>query len=166
MLYLLDANVLITAHNSYYPLDRVPEFWGWMRHVGAKGEAKIPLEIYEEIKDGKKDLLLDWIAEEASKEALLLDEEADVDLVRKATEEGYADDLSDDEIEQLGRDPFLLAYALADPKNRTIVTLEVSKPSRVRQNRHLPDVCGTLGISHCDTFEFLRNLNFSTSWTP
>ena len=28
MLYLLDANVLITAHNLYYPIDAVPEFWG------------------------------------------------------------------------------------------------------------------------------------------
>jgi len=27
MLYLLDANVVITAHNTYYGLDAVPEFW-------------------------------------------------------------------------------------------------------------------------------------------
>src|SRR5437899_3275639 len=26
MVYLLDANVLITAHHLYYPLDSVPEF--------------------------------------------------------------------------------------------------------------------------------------------
>nr|WP_234706678.1 DUF4411 family protein [Ensifer aridi] len=25
--YLLDANVLITAKNQYYPIHRVPEFW-------------------------------------------------------------------------------------------------------------------------------------------
>jgi hypothetical protein len=29
MLYLLYANVLITASNSYYPIDQVPEFWAW-----------------------------------------------------------------------------------------------------------------------------------------
>ncbi len=27
MLYLIDASMLITASNSYYPLDSVPEFW-------------------------------------------------------------------------------------------------------------------------------------------
>lgn len=27
MLYLLDANVLITASRLYYPVDQVPEFW-------------------------------------------------------------------------------------------------------------------------------------------
>jgi Domain of unknown function (DUF4411) len=30
MLYLLDANVLITARNRYYPIDTVPEFWSWL----------------------------------------------------------------------------------------------------------------------------------------
>jgi len=27
MLYLLDANALITAHNTWYGHKRVPEFW-------------------------------------------------------------------------------------------------------------------------------------------
>lgn len=30
MLYLLDANVLITANNSYYEIGRVDEFWDWL----------------------------------------------------------------------------------------------------------------------------------------
>ena len=34
MLYLLDASVLITAYNSYYPIDRVPEYWEWLVHMG------------------------------------------------------------------------------------------------------------------------------------
>ena len=37
MLHLLDANVLITAHNQYYPIDQVPEFWGWLQHQAASG---------------------------------------------------------------------------------------------------------------------------------
>ena len=37
MLYLLDANVLITANLSYYPLDQVPEFWGWIQHQAQSG---------------------------------------------------------------------------------------------------------------------------------
>src|SRR5262245_5014861 len=43
---LLDANVLITAHNSYYPIDTVPEFWTWLVHKGRAGDLKIPLENY------------------------------------------------------------------------------------------------------------------------
>jgi len=52
VLYLLDASVLITASNSYYSIDRVPEFWDWLSHVGSQDKVKIPLEIFEEIKDG------------------------------------------------------------------------------------------------------------------
>ena len=85
MLYLLDANILITAHNQYYPLDTVPEFWAWLRHVAVEGKLKIPLECYEEIKDGgtdeSKDLLFAWINEAENKAAVVLAEEVDPALV-------------------------------------------------------------------------------------
>ena len=55
MLYLFDANVLITASNTYYPIDQVPEFWGWLRFQGQAGKIKLPLEIMEEILAGRKD---------------------------------------------------------------------------------------------------------------
>ena len=55
VLYLLDANVLITAQNTYYPIDTVPEFWAWLVHKGQAGDLKIPLENYEEVKDGSTD---------------------------------------------------------------------------------------------------------------
>jgi hypothetical protein len=170
VLYLIDASVLITAKNTYYPLDRVPEFWSWLRHTGTQGHVKIPLEIWEEIEDGpkdeEKDALLAWLQEDDCKDALLLSEEADIDLIRRVTEEGYAADLTDDEIEQMGRDPFLIAYALAAPAERCVVTTEVSRPSRRRQNRHIPDVCRTMGVSCFDTFQLIRVLGFSTSWQP
>lgn len=163
MLYLLDANVLIDANRDYYPITRVPEFWVWLAHIASEGHVKIPLEVYEEIKDGK-DELGKWAREDAVKAALLLDEEADVSLVSRVTDEGYASDLTDDEVEKLGRDPFLIAYALAAPGERSLVTTEASKPGRRRANRHVPDVCNDFGVPCCDTFEFVRALNFSTSW--
>ena len=111
MLYLLDANVLITAHSLYYPVDTVPEFWAWLVHKGKSGDLKMPLENYEEVKDGstdaEKDLLFGWITEVEVKDALLLDEQVAPDLVARVINEGYAPDLTDDEIVQVGRDPFL-----------------------------------------------------------
>lgn len=163
MLYLLDANVLITANNSYYSIDRVPEFWDWLIHVGTQESAKLPVEIFEEIKGGK-DALSAWIKDAENKNALLFTEQVDVALVSRVTDEGYANDLSDDEVEQLGRDPFLIAYALAAPHERCIVTTEVSKPARKRANRHIPDVCFSMGVKCVDSFAFFRDLNFSTSW--
>ena len=163
MLYLLDANVLIDANRDYYPLDRVPEFWGWLENVGKNHYVKIPLEMYEEIIE-VKDELTTWAKQEPVKTSILLQEEVDVSLISYVTDQGYASDLTDDEVVKIGRDPFLIAYALKDNTNRCIVTTEVSKPRRLRANRHLPDVCAHLGVSYCNTFEFVRALNFSTKW--
>lgn len=165
MLYLLDSNVLITANNMYYALDQVPEFWEWLQYHGEIGNIKIPIEIFEEVKFGRreKDLLFDWINEVHIKEALLLEEEVDIELVQRGVREGYADDLSDHEVEQLGRDPFLIAYGMVEGA-RCIVTTEVSKPSKERHNRKIPDVCSSLGVNCCDTFSLTRELEFRTSW--
>ena len=163
MLYLLDANVLIDANRDYYPIGRVPEFWGWLENGGVNGHVKIPLEVYEEISDGNDDLA-EWAKQEQIKAVLRLQEEVDVFLVSSTTDQGYASDLTDDEVVKIGRDPFLIEYALADVGSTCVVTTEVSKPRRSRANRHLPDVCRDLGVECYNTFEFVRALNFSTRW--
>ena len=163
MLYLLDANVLIDANRDYYPLQRVPEFWEWLIHAGAAGQVKLPQEMYEEIKNGN-DELAEWVKQPEVREALLLDAEADQTSVSRVVMDGYAPDLTDDEVERLGRDPFLVSYALADPTAHCVVTTEASKPRRQRANRHIPDVCNAVGVRCCDTFTFIRELNFRTNW--
>jgi len=172
-MYLLDADVLIDANRDYYSIDRVPEFWEWLVDAGTKGLVKIPIEIYEEIRNGnvredgetgKIDLLAKWAKEPSVSEALLLQEDVDESLVSRVASEGYAPDLTDDELEEIGRDPFLVAYALISPRERCVVTTEVSKPSRKRKNRHLPDVCNSLGVTSCNTYTFIRALDFKTNW--
>ena len=163
MIYLLDANVLVDANRDYYPIDRVPEFWEWLVHVGKVGKVKIPIEIFEEIKEGN-DALAIWAKRQEVEEALLLNEDVEVVLVSEVIDRGYAVDLTDDEVEKLGRDPFLIAYALKDKGNRCVVTTEASKPNAQRANRRLPDVCGSFEIPCCNTFKFISYLNFSTKW--
>lgn len=162
MLYLLDASVLITAKNTYYPLDRVPEFWDWLVHQGELGKVKIPREIYEEITDGT-DNLAKWARRDDVENALVLDEEVGIEAVRTITGKGYATDLTDEELIKVGRDPFLIAYALIDPQNRQVVTVEVSKPSNVRANRRIPDVCADFGIHPINTFDLMNTLDFHTT---
>lgn len=105
MLHLFDANVLITASNTYYPIDQVPEYWSWVRHQGKIGKVKIPDEIYEELLVGRKndDSLLDWIKDKESQDALRLDEAVDVPTVQLVISGGYAPDLSDTEIDLLAK---------------------------------------------------------------
>lgn len=167
MLYLLDANVLIDANRDYYPIDRVPEFWDWLLEMGSLGRIKVPQEICEEVifprpsKDNE-DPLVEWLKEKS--ETLVLGEEAVVELVGRVTEKGYANDLTDVEIEKIGRDPFLVAYALVDRQNRSVVTTEHSSPRKQRANRKLPDVCSDFNVVCINTFALIQQLDFHTDW--
>ena len=115
MLYLLDANVLIDANRDYYPIQRVPEFWNWLLEMGRLGLITIPEETYEEIvspSSRRPDELADWLR--SQRVTMMLDEQVNPELVAAVIDQGYAPDLTDEEIEKVGRDPFLIAYALAD----------------------------------------------------
>jgi hypothetical protein len=171
VLYLFDANVLITANNTYLAIDQVGEYWEWIQYQGEIGNIEIPEEIMEEIiagqntTKGKKndDLLLPWIKQPHIKKALLLEEKVDSALVADVTSIGYAPDLRDTDLEVIGRDPFIVAYARAKP-NRCVVSVETSAPSKQRQNRKLPDVCQTFGIACYQPYEVNRSLGFKTNW--
>lgn len=64
-LYLLDANVLITANRDYYSMEMVPVFWEWLLHMAVQGHVKMPIETLEEVRgsNGKfrKDSLVAWL---------------------------------------------------------------------------------------------------------
>ena len=169
MLYLLDANTLIDAKRDYYPITRIPEFWEWLIYQGNQGNIKIPIEVYEEFSDtkdenGEKDELANWAYQKEVKEALRFNEEAEQDLVARITYGGYVANPTDDELQKIGRDPFLISYALKDIKNRCIVTTESSKPSRQGANRHIPDVCRVFNIRCINNFQMIREMDFSTNW--
>lgn len=162
MLYLLDANMLIDAKRAYYQFDRVPEFWDWLAYMGTEGRVKVPAEVYDKITDAKDDDLANWLR--VNKDAMLFSESVEPGLIASVHERGYGGNLTEDDIEKLNEDPFLIAYALADRNNRCVVTTEVSKPSKQGANRHIPDVCRDLGARCYDTFEFIRELDFRTDW--
>ncbi len=162
MLYLLDANVLIDANRDYYPLARVPEFWDWLVDRAATHQVKVPQEAYEEVLAGRDDDLTRWLKDHRA--TLLLDENIDPTLVAHVTARGYAPDLSEEEVERVGRDPFLIAYAVRDPEVRTVTTTEHSRPRKQRANRHIPDVCDDLCVLHCNTFHLIVALDFKTGW--
>lgn len=169
MLYLLDANTLIDAKRDYYPISRIPEFWEWLIYQGNQGKVKIPIEVYEEFSDSKdqngvKDELATWADQNEVKESLRFEEEAEQDLVARITYGGYLSNPSDDELQKIGRDPFLLSYALKDLRNRCIVTTESSRPSRQGANRHIPDVCKDFNIRCINNFQMIREMDFSTNW--
>ena len=160
-LYLLDANVLIRAHEDYYDIDRIPQFWEWLIVQGEDDRIKIPFEIHGEIESATGPLG-NWIRAKQTKDALILDSHVDRKLAREVIDSGYAPDLDEDEVDAIGQDPFLIAHALAEPQIRIVVTKETSKPRATRANRKVPDVCDSLGVRWTTDFALFRDLDFRT----
>jgi hypothetical protein len=159
LLYLLDANVLIRAHEDYYPIDRIPRFWTWLQGQGDGGIVKVPYEIYNEIAVSVGPLH-DWLTNTSVSASMLLRQQTNAAHLNLVIAQGYAPDLNDSETEEIGQDPFLIAYAYADRSRITVVSREVSAPSKQRANRRVPDVCKALGVRCINDFEFLRELDF------
>ncbi len=165
MLYLLDADTLIRADRTYYPLQRFPVFWEWLFYHSGIGNIKIPQEQFDEVIAGKGELV-DWLSEKTKKETLLLPGVVDPQLVSTVIEQGYAPDLNETELLTVGQDPFLIAYALVSIADRTVVSFETSAPAKQRANRKIPDVCAGLGIKCITLFDLIKTLDFTTNWTP
>jgi hypothetical protein len=165
LLYILDANVLIRAHADYYPIDRVPEFWDWLLHHAIAGALKVPQEIFEELEGGNADgdLLVAFLKPPPTRKALRLLEEPKPDLLANILDVAYGNP-NDQELEEIGRDPFLIAYAAVDLAHRTVVSAEVSKPGQKGKRRKVPDACADVNVRCIGPFEFFRELGFSTNW--
>ena len=172
MLYLLDANVLITAHDEYYPIDRIPQFWEWIVDHSEKGSIKMPYEMIAEVKAGQlrrdsqnqDDELLRWLRQDNHEKELLYGAAADRNVVNRVFREGYElPQPSLDELSKIRKDPLLIAYAFAR-RNSTIVTLEATQENATdemkKHKRKIPFVCRKLGIRCIDTFDLIRELDF------
>jgi hypothetical protein len=162
MVYLLDASALITAHNTYLALHRVPEFWAWLLHHGGAGAVKMPQPIYAEVEDGN-DALADWMKDAATKNALLFGEPIDGQHVQIAMA-CYGPNPSEADLVTIGKDPFLVAAALPNIAERCVVTAEGSKPARTGPRRHIPNICGDCGVQWLTPVQFLTALDFTTGW--
>lgn len=125
---------------------------------------KIPQEQYEEIVVGKGQLV-DWLKNAEIRDALLLYEDANPEIVAAVTANGYGD-LEEAGLVKVGRDPFLISYAYAAKQDRCVVTFEVSAPGKQGANRKIPDVCVGLGLNCCTLFEMIDALDFTTDWKP
>jgi hypothetical protein len=158
-LYLVDANTLIRAHGDFYPIDRLPGFWEWLFDKAEKGAVKMPSQIYGEVSKSP-DLLGQWLRRTEVAEAIVLNEPTSAPHVQRVLDEGYGISLTDVELEEIGKDPFLIAAALAG-SDRVVVTRETSKPKALRKNRKVPDVCNFFGIEPITDYELYRRLNFS-----
>lgn len=162
MLYLIDTSTLITSARMHYEFLRVPEYWSWLVYMASKDNVKITKECYQEIMQGSEDdHLRKWVHENQA--ILRYNLEADFSAVKEVVTKGYAQDLTETELGTIDNDARLIAYAY-QRTDITIVTNEVSKSTKTRANRRIPDVCKIFSINCCNQYQMNKDLDFKTNW--
>lgn len=159
--YILDSNFFIQAHRFHYPIDVAAGFWNKVRQLAEEDKIisidKVKKELYD-----KNDALEDWCRNNLPEDFF-----KDTSVVMKAyaqvtawamTRIGhYLPNALNEFLDADVADAFLVAYCLADPSKRFVVTQEVSEPNR--QNKvKIPDACLALNVLYVNTIEMFRQL--------
>jgi hypothetical protein len=162
--YIVDSNFFIQAHRASYPLDIALSFWKKVKQLANEGKIisidKVKSEIYN-----KNDALEEWC-----KANLPIDFFKDSTQIMQTYSQVSAWAISksryfmpnaiNEFLDADEADAFLIAYTLADPNNRTVVTHEISQPTRKNKIK-IPDACIDLNVQYVNTIDVLRQLGES-----
>ena len=165
--YCLDANVLITAWYSMYPIDLFPDLWELL--ASNKNQLVIPKNIYNEIKpysssskNENKDTLLDWMEEKEIRPEKVSDVPSNlIDTIALKMEKKY-------NTNDIGKganknDIYLIAFTMKHGyKLVTLEAIQREKPKEVK-NYKIPLICQEESINCINFIEFLRHLKSSSS---
>ncbi len=154
--YVLDSNFFIQAHRFHYPIDVAAGFWNKVRQLAEQGRVisidKVKKELYD-----KNDALEDWCRNNLP-EGFFKDTSVVVVAYARVTAWAmsrsghYMPNALKEFLDADEADAFLVAYCLADPANRFIVTHEVSEPNR-KSKVKIPDACMAFKVSYVNTIE-------------
>jgi len=151
MVYLLDANVFITARNLHYGFDFCPAFWDWLDLAHQHGRVFSIQRVADELTDEE---LAQWVALQSDTFFLPADATT-LPALRTVAEwvnnQNQYTAAAKNTFLQVA-DYYLVAQALAG--GHTVVTHE--QPANSRNQIKIPDVCLGVGVSYLNPFEMLR----------
>lgn len=160
--YLLDANVFITASRSYYAFDLVPGFWSALTQQADFGQIKSIDRVRDEISRGNDELSV-WAngefhdSFESTNDSNVFAQY--VEIMKWSQEQGQYNSAAKAEFARAeNADPWLVAYALV--KGCTVVTHEVAD-TNIKRKIPIPNVCDAFGVEYTDTYHMLRSLRIS-----
>ncbi len=157
--YLIDSDVLVTAHRTLFPFDIAPGFW---KQLIDKASPKIVFieGVSDEILKGR-DELADWYSENKDGFNVLgIPEDAVIKSYRHIINNiNKSEKYKQSKKREFAStaDSWLCAYGLA--YDSTIVTCE-KHPSDSRGRIPIPDVCLEFGIRCIDLLQFMREMKF------
>lgn len=156
-MYLLDANVLMEAHRSYYGFAIAPGFWIWLAGEHQRGTVGSVDAIHAEISVGK-DELARWAAT-LPDSFWLAPSDRTVQSVQRATTwvSEPARRYTQAAVMTFMASADLMLIAEAHAGEHILVTRERSAPE-ARSRVMIPDVCSALGVRRQDPFTVYRRL--------
>ncbi len=160
-IYVIDTNFFIQAHRANYPLDIAYSFWNKVKQLAEEGKIisidKVKNELYD-----KNDTLEDWcrrnLPEDFFRESSeVMAEYGQVSVWANSMSTHYIPNALNEFLDADEADAFIVAYALADPTNRIIVTQEISEPNR-KSKIKIPEACDALGVTFINAMGLFRQL--------
>ncbi len=170
--FVLDANVFIGAHRTYYSRDFCPGFWECLLkhfHSGALlsiDKVRDELLDISKSKDVNPDALYKWTKAAPRNLFVPSSEQPVVDAYRDIMAWVYGQpQFKQTGIRDFaaGADGWLVAYAQVH--TITLVTQEAYDP-KIRKKVPIPNVCQQFNVDYLNTFEMLRQLGVQFDLRP
>lgn len=159
--YVLDSNFFIQAHRINYPIDIATGFWNKVKQLAEEGKIISIDKVGDELFD-KNDALEAWCKNNLPKHffkntSVVIQEYTRVTAWAYSRAGHYQPNALNEFLQSDEADAFLVAYCLADPVNRILVTQEISEPGRKNKIK-IPEACLALDVSYINTIEMFRSL--------
>ncbi len=162
--YVLDTNVFIAAHRSYYPLSLCPGFWNVLTHYSQQGHVLSIDRVRNEIRKG--DALANWVAQ-APTGLFVTSAEQQVSGAFSEMQEWvwHNDQFLPAAKDKFARDVdgWIIAYAFVH--GAIVVTQELFN-SDVKKRVPIPNLCRQFNVYYCDTFKMLHDFGVRFEWSP
>ncbi len=156
MKYCCDSNILITANNTYYPIDVFPVFWDWL--IANQVKVGTISWVHRELMDKVGgDNLSTWAT--ANKKSGFFrfddhDDDVQICFGEIANYVGNLDKPAEQKAFFLSKaDPWLIAYSAVNKCK--LVTLENLVAENARRIA-IPNVCNAFGVEYLNTFAMLK----------
>ena len=161
-IYVVDSNFFIEAHRATYPLDVAHSFWNKVKQLADDGKIVSIDKVKSEMYDNHEDALKQWCV--ANLPRNFFKDSSQVmaaynQVIQWAVSQSghYLPKALSEFLDADEADAFLVAYALANPIERTIVTQEISEPNRKNRVK-IPEACNDLNVQFVNTINMFRNL--------
>jgi hypothetical protein len=164
--YVVDADVFITAKNSYYAFDICPGFWKGLIRRHLDGRVLSIDRVRSELLQGREtEDLVQWVKRDPP--ASFFHGVDEGSIASKYTEIMVWAQRSTRFVDAArakfatGADGWLVAFAAV--QGAIVVTNEQPAPDSKRDIK-LPDVCQQFGVTYCNAFSMLRDLKAHFEW--